>query len=146
MASHGDGISSPNYEMDEEESDAWSWFESSSSFPLETSVDSLATSTSVGIEANDVVLGKSKQAFAQPGNEMFRTLIRQHCVAYKSSDCRRTKQEIARGILEQIQSSGGRFLKLQPDGTVVVLLINQCHEKISHALRSAARTRNKKKK
>lgn len=62
------------------------------------------------IEGNDVLLGRGNHVH-NPGNAKFRMLVLSRSVEYWSCNNNVTKDAIARQIIDQISSSGGRFLR-----------------------------------
>ena len=62
------------------------------------------------IEANDVLLGRGNHVH-NPGNAKFRMLVLSRSVEYWSCNNNVTKDGIARQIIDQISSLGGRFLR-----------------------------------
>lgn len=96
---------------------------------------------------HDVVCGRSTVTHSHVGNKNFRSLIQEHGFQYQSTPLRSIKKSTAMGVINAIQMSGGRFLKVaetesknSPD-TFEVADADFIYEKCSHALRSYRPTR-----
>lgn len=86
----------------------------------------------------DVLLGRDKTSHGNAGNKHFRKLVQKHRDEYQWAPMRKQKSKITRTVIESITSRGGRFLRYDPTTkTYEPISTVDCHEKVSHALRSA---------
>jgi len=109
----------------------------------------------------DIVCGRDKTSHGHAGNRLFRSTIQAYREAYQSCEMREDKTRITGKIIEQLKSTGARFLKREDEDTDngdgdgdgdettttwVEVDSRTVHEKVSHALRSARDPRAAKKK
>jgi hypothetical protein len=95
------------------------------------------------IQPNDVLFGRGGATNQHVGNKLFREIVAKHMPAYLRAH-KKDKAVIARTIVNQIQSEGGRFLKRGPDAhSWVQVLDKQAREKTSQALREGLDVRHK---
>lgn len=86
----------------------------------------------------DVLLGRDKTSHGNPGNKNFRQVVQKYRDAYQGAPMRKQKSKITHTVIESITSLGGRFLRYErTTGTYEPISQDECHEKVSHALRSA---------
>jgi len=90
------------------------------------------------INALDVLCGRSKVAFHHAGNHRFRDIIASTIRMYKNATMKREKGQIVNFIMNEILSTGARFMKRDERGWVK-LDARQIKDKIGHALRDAER-------
>jgi len=88
-------------------------------------------------ERNDVLFGRGKNERNHFGNRHLRTICRERLSTYEAAD-REEKTEISKDIVKEIQSMGGRFLKLNVtrDGWLLVS-DEDARKKVSHLMRDA---------
>jgi len=88
-------------------------------------------------ERSDILFGRGKNERNHFGNRYLRTICRERLSIYEVAD-REEKTEISKDIVKEIQSSGGRFLKLNNarDGWLVVN-DEDARRKVSHLMRDA---------
>lgn len=90
------------------------------------------------IGVNDVVCGKDSLSHSSPGNKRFRDMIQAYRQSYQQTRKREDKQRIVGFIINEVERTGGRFMKLdQSQGVWLALDTPTVHGKVSHALRSA---------
>lgn len=61
--------------------------------------------------AHDVLLGRGNQVNGRPGNTQFRELAQGRALEYSNCDSKLEKDAIARQLVKEIHSKGGRFLR-----------------------------------
>jgi hypothetical protein len=88
------------------------------------------------IKPRDVLCGRERQIHSHPGNLHFRQFILSYREKYQTTKNRDVKTAITAEVINLVQRSGGRFLKLD-DGIWREIDRASTHEKVSHALRSA---------
>lgn len=99
---------------------------------------------------NDVVCGRSTVTHTHIGNKIFRSLIQEYGFLYQSTPLRSVKKSTTMEVINAIERSDGRFLKVadktsenNPE-TFEVADPVFIYEKCSHALRSYRPTRSLK--
>ena len=90
-----------------------------------------------GLKDTDVLCGRDRRAHHHPGNRRFRHLVQQHCNNYQSLSTRDSKSSVTREVIDAVHAYGGRFVKIEDDGALVILDEASTHDKVSHALRSS---------
>ena len=87
----------------------------------------------------DVLCGRAKQVFANPGNRTFRHVVQQRRKTYRETTRRAEKSAITQSVIQLFRENSGRFLKLDESGSGswVELSDEQVKEKVSHALRGS---------
>lgn len=91
-------------------------------------------SSAVEPDDYDVLMGRGKRVFAWPGNIYFRQIVIKHKGVYRVA-ARARKVEIAKEVIQEIQTAGGRFLKEESDGSWVEIDYDRAVEKACQALR-----------
>eukprot|EP00978_Attheya_sp_CCMP212_P007610 scaffold17576_cov46-Attheya_sp.AAC.2 len=89
------------------------------------------------INEHDVLCGRGGETNHHPGNVRYRTLVKQHQRDYLAAK-RRDKPRIARLIVQEVRTAGGRFLKKDSAGTWRDVGSGKAREKTSQALREGA--------
>jgi len=88
-------------------------------------------------ERNDILFGRGKNERNHAGNRYLRTICRERLSIYEVAD-REEKTEISKDIVKEIQSSGGRFLKLNTDRDGWLVVNDEdARRKVSHLMRDA---------
>lgn len=91
-----------------------------------------------GLNGYDVVCGRDRLSHSHRGNKRFRQIIQTYREQYQTANRREEKTRITGEIVSIVESSGGRFLKVEESsGEWVGVDSASIHEKVSHALRSA---------
>ena len=102
-----------------------------------------------GVNAADVLLGRSRLALRHEGNDRFRRLVRAYMDEYRAIKKRKFKILVVKKILSIISDHGGRFLKCELDesGELVWIPLEPTHvrEKVGQALRMAKPWKTKEK-
>jgi hypothetical protein len=87
----------------------------------------------------DVLCGRAKQSFSNPGNRRYRAVIEQYREQYQQSSRRAEKSRLTLAVIKVIRDQNSRFLKPTADRSSspgwVELTDNELYEKVSHALR-----------
>ena len=93
---------------------------------------------------NDVLCGKDTTLARHPGNQKFRALIQENLPGYLKARSKQEKMQITKRIVSLLSKSS-RFLKLKNGSSGEWIEIDgQCaRDKVSHALRFAARQQEK---
>ena len=68
----------------------------------------------------DVLFGREKTSQVHPGNARYHMIITSNIELYDSTASKQGKTELALRLIREIKESGGRFLKLEKEGWVVV--------------------------
>jgi len=85
----------------------------------------------------DVLLGRGKPSFNNPGNALYRRLIYESWDEYQKTDERMDKAIIIQTVKSEIEEANGRFLKFNhKDQSWQVAKDLEVTKKISHALRN----------
>jgi hypothetical protein len=91
------------------------------------------------IEEFDVLCGRDKNAFNNPGNRRFRRLVSDALERYLKASTRKEKSMVIRSVVETVRRQGGRFLQVDRSTKRYIELDDkQSHEKTGHALRDMA--------
>jgi len=92
----------------------------------------------------DVLCGKDTTLARHPGNQRFREKIQIELPRYLQARSKQEKMRITKSIVQYITVKlGSRFLKSKPDGKWVEIDGQAARDKVSHALRFAARQQKK---
>jgi hypothetical protein len=87
----------------------------------------------------DVLCGRAKQSFSNPGNRRYRAVIEQYRVQYQQSSRRAEKSRLTQTVIKVIRDQNSRFLKPAAGRSSspgwVELTDDEAYEKVSHALR-----------
>jgi hypothetical protein len=96
------------------------------------------------INGNDVLLGRGGLTNSHVGNKKFRLVVADNQLEYLMAK-KREKKEIAKRIVGQIHSSGGRFLRKSPVSNVwSEVTEKKALEKASQSLRESLDVRHKR--
>ena len=92
----------------------------------------------------DVLCGKDTTLARHPGNQRFREKIQIELPRYLQARSKQDKMKITKSIVQYITVKlGSRFLKSKGDGKWVEIDAQAARDKVSHALRFAARQQKK---
>lgn len=84
----------------------------------------------------DVLCGQGGQSNRHPGNQYYRHLVLNMNEKYQIMRCINAKKDLSMEIVQQIQESGGRFIKIDEGcGKFYVLALAEARKKTSQALR-----------
>ena len=83
----------------------------------------------------DVVCGRGKGFYNQPGNRRFRAIVWGHVPAYQTARTKMDKSLVLSHIVEAVQEHG-RFVKRR-NGVWIEIGEEQAREKVGHAIREA---------
>lgn len=110
----------------------------------QTSLSSLASTATedksiifrgpIEIGEYDVVLGRGRGNFSNPGNKNLITQFRNNKQKYIDAS-KRGKSQIARDIVQDIRDKGGRFMKRVDDDTWEMIPDQEAFRKVSHGIR-----------
>ena len=89
--------------------------------------------------AVDCLCGKDTTFGRHPGNQMFRKRILESLLQFIAAKNKPEKMKITKSILDFMKKKGSRFLKLRNNGSWVEIDRQAARDKVSHALRFAAR-------
>lgn len=89
----------------------------------------------------DCLCGKDTTFGRHPGNRLFREQILAALPTFMRATSKPEKMKITKSILEYMKHKGSRFLKLRNNGSWVEIDRQAARDKVSHALRFAARQR-----
>lgn len=121
--------------------------ESTDNAKIESNKEEETTAPETSINLTDVLCGRGKLSFNHVGNRRFRDVISASVSQYNAAESRLEKAKIVNKIVEEIQASGGRFLRQdEKAGTWHVLNHAQCREKVGHAVRDATSSIEARKK
>lgn len=102
-------------------------------------VNTVSSTLTVG--PHDVLCGRNKVAFNNIGNRRFRVIILITVQSFVSlATTRKQKSEIIYRIIASTKDCGGRFLN-ERNGVLVELSEKQAYDKVGHALRDMAMSR-----
>jgi hypothetical protein len=92
----------------------------------------------------DVLCGKDTTLSRHPGNQIFREKIQAELPHYLKARSKQDKMKITKSIVQFVTvKQGARFLKLKGNGSWVEIDSQACRDKVSHALRFAAKQQKK---
>jgi len=94
----------------------------------------------------DVICGRGKGNYNQPGNKRMRDIIRQHIPGYIAAKTKIDKTEVLNTIVEQVKENRlSRFVKLVRAGNKAwyQLSDDQAREKVGHTMRETIQALNK---
>ena len=112
---------------------SWASATSTATKPLEC--PSAESSTSLLPGPNDVVCGRGKGSYNRPANQRFRNMCQDSLPAYVKASVKADRSAIVTQIIEQIQSTGGKFLCKERGGEWKELSAPRIREKVGHAIR-----------
>ena len=93
---------------------------------------------------HDVICSQDRTYVKHPGNILFRELIESHLAAYMNATTKQQKMCMTRGIVHQLQSEyGSKFLRPKRQAWQVISE-SMARDKISHAMRFAAKTKRRR--
>jgi hypothetical protein len=93
---------------------------------------------------SDVLCGKDTTLARHIGNQRFREQIQSNLPRYLAARSKQDKMKITKSIVKHIASvQGARFLKMRANGDWVEIDHMAARDKVSHALRFAARQKTK---
>ena len=92
----------------------------------------------------DIMLGRGPTSYSNPGNRVFRRMVKEHSVYYKSRTPRKEKAGLVTLVISKLQTMGYRFLHRSSDGDWVEAPLKIAEKKVGHGLRDArlAATKN----
>lgn len=93
----------------------------------------------------DCLCGKDTTFGRHPGNRMFRQKILATLPLFMAARTKTEKMKVTRSIVDFMKRKGSRFLKLKANGSWVQIDTQATRDKVSHALRFAARQHKKQK-
>lgn len=92
----------------------------------------------------DVLCGKDTTLARHPGNRLFREKIQAELPRYLEARSKQDKMKITKSIVQFVTvKQASRFLKQKSSGVWVEVDAQACRDKVSHALRFAARQQKK---
>ena len=102
----------------------------------------ILSSNPVGLHPNDIVCGRGAPSNLHPGNQVFRSIIKEHETKYLFAR-RSEKPVIAMDVLSKLNSRGMRFVRRDKDGTFgrqvwVEISEQRAYEKVCQSLREGA--------
>merc|ERR1712045_857486 len=96
---------------------------------------------------SDVLSGRGNGVGCHPGNHKFREIAKQYHPQYINGATTREKTQIVMNIMKKIESSGGRFLKLDHKndyrGEWVCMTLDESRKKTAQAHRDLTTTNSK---
>ena len=100
----------------------------------------------------DIIVGRGNRSLSSPGYLRMRNLVQNLREEYDASD-KQGKTKISKIVLHDAKAAGCRFVRLTPEGQLVLCNEQESREKIAHAFRNMRRTdkagasnRNKEKR
>lgn len=88
----------------------------------------------IEIRPYDVIMGRGRGSFNHPGNKNLIQIFRRSKVPYGLAS-KNEKIQMARDIVADIQSKGGRFLKRHNDDTWEIISNKDAYKKVGHGIR-----------
>ncbi|KAI2496476.1 hypothetical protein MHU86_18017 [Fragilaria crotonensis] len=89
------------------------------------------------IRPTDIILGRGPAFYNNPGNMMFRKLLKEHAVHYRYEARLREKTEMITLLVSQLQAKGCRFLHMSSTGVWIEAPSRTLIQKVGHGLRDA---------
>ena len=87
---------------------------------------------------HDVLCGRDRDAFNHVGNRRFRVLVSLTIDRYIRAETRQEKSLVIASLTESVRKTGGRFVKRTRAGLLVELNEKQTQQKVGHAIRDSA--------
>ena len=91
----------------------------------------------------DCLCGKDTTFGRHPGNRMFREKVLATLPLFMAAKTKTDKMTVTRSVVDFMKRKGSRFLKLKANGSWTEIDAQATRDKVSHALRFAARQRKK---
>ena len=85
----------------------------------------------------DIMLGRGPTCYNNPGNRLFRKVVKANAIYYKSKARRKDKAALVVLLISKLEAKGCRFLHRSSCGTWVEALSTIVKKKVGHALRDA---------
>ena len=98
---------------------------------------SVEASTTTVILPTDIMLGRGPTCYNNPGNRVFRKLVKEHVELYKNEARRREKSALVKMLISKLSTKGYRFLHRSATGTWVEAPTHIVEKKVGHGLRDA---------
>lgn len=92
---------------------------------------------------SDCLCGKDTTFGRHPGNRMFRQKVMATLPLFMAAKTKTDKMIVTRSIVDFMKRKGSRFLKLKANGSWTEIDAQATRDKVSHALRFAARQHKK---
>ena len=89
------------------------------------------------IQPTDIMLGRGPTCYNNPGNRVFRDMIKEHVANYKSDARRKEKAAVVQVLVSKLESEGYRFLHRSTAGIWVEAPPRLVKNKVGHGLRDA---------
>ena len=95
------------------------------------------------MDTNDILLGRGRFCYSNPGNVAFRGMIKEQVAKYSFDADRSVKREIIQSLIAQAREQGRQFLvRSLKDGKWRQAHAKLVQSKVSHALRDARNSTN----
>ena len=91
----------------------------------------------VVIQPTDIMLGRGPTCYNNPGNRLFRKLIKENAIYYKSQARRKEKAALVTRLIDELEAKEFRFLHRSLCGTWVEAPTKVVEKKVGHGLRDA---------
>ncbi|KAI2504333.1 hypothetical protein MHU86_10098 [Fragilaria crotonensis] len=85
----------------------------------------------------DIMLGRGPTCYNNPGNRVFRKLVKEHVEHYKNEARRREKAALVKMLISKLRAKGYRFLHRSATGTWIDAPPHIVEKKVGHGLRDA---------
>ena len=85
----------------------------------------------------DIMFGRGPTCYNNPGNRVFRKLIKEHVVYYKNRASRKEKADVVKMVVSKLEAQGCRFLHQPMHGIWVEAHSHIVKRKVGHGLRDA---------
>ena len=100
----------------------------------------LKASSMTCIRSTDIMLGRGPTCYNNPGNRIFRKLIKEHVVFYKNQASRKEKAAVVTMLVSKLEAQGCRFLHQASLGIWAEAPSHIVKSKVGHGLRDARLT------
>ena len=89
------------------------------------------------IRPTDIILGRGPACYKNPGNRVFRKLVKTNAIYYTSQVRRKEKAALVNLLISMLKTQGCRFLRQSSRGTWVEAPTAIVKKKVGHGLRDA---------
>ncbi|KAI2512517.1 hypothetical protein MHU86_1970 [Fragilaria crotonensis] len=87
------------------------------------------------IQPTDIMLGRGCTCYNNPGNKVFRKVLKEHVIHYRNQALRREKAALVKMLVSKLEAMGYRFLQQSSTGTWIEAPPHLAENKVAHCLR-----------
>jgi hypothetical protein len=87
------------------------------------------------IKPTDIMLGRGSTCYNNPGNKVFRQVLKEHVMHYRNQALRKEKAALVKMLVSKLEAMGYRFLQQSTTATYVEAPPHLAENKVAHCLR-----------